>query len=161
MSTQTLGFPSNAETLAEKRERASHNIYVGIQLLNEIQEAVKTEKCEQFFPNIHTYMLKMHEVLSKFCKVYFKYNITEAFQIVSDTEPYTSQISAICNFLSAISKFIKVRVHVMIRDDGQALDMLHRIYGRKFNHRIQNFLLRIDYWVDKMSVEEKLRYNLF
>ena len=161
MSTQALGFPNNEESFAEKRERASHNIYAGIMLITEMQEAIKTEKCSEYFPQLLTYLRKMHEVLSKFCKVYFDYNVTEVFQVVSGSEPYPTQISAICNFLIAISKFIKVRVHVPLRENGDALDILHRIYGKKFNHRIQNFLLRIDYWVDKMTVEEKVKYHLF
>ena len=161
MSTQTLGFPRAEETLPEKRERASHNIYVATILLAEMQKATETEKCKEYYPKILTYMIKMHEVVNRYCEVYFKYNVTNIVQVLAGSETYKEKIVSMCKFLVAISKFIKVRVHVFIRDDPEALDLLHRIYGRKFNHRVQQFLVKIDYWVDQMSLEEKVRYNLF
>ena len=155
------GISEQPREFCRKTRKSAHNIYAGIMLISEMQEAIKTEKCLEYFPQILTYLLKMHKVLSKFCKVYFEYNVTEVIQVVSGSEPYATQISAICNFLIAISKFIKVRVHVPLCENGDALDILHQIYGKKFNHRIQNFLLRIDYWVDKMTVREKVKYHLF
>ena len=65
-----------------------------------------------------------------------------------------------CKFITALCKFIKVRVSVTLKDCPQALDMIHKIFGKKITYRIQEYLVHINYWVTTFSPEERKKYNL-
>ena len=39
--------------------------------------------------------------------------------------------------ITTMCKFIKIRVSVTLKDSPQVLDMIHRIFGKKINYRIQ------------------------
>ena len=90
--------------------------------------------------------------------MYFNYNINAISNILKDESEIKPKIITMCKFIIALTKFIKVRVSVLLRNDPQAHNLIHSIFGRKVNWRIQEYLVTINYWVKKMSSEEKAKY---
>ena len=107
-------------------------------------------------------MFRVQEVVSKYCKVFFKYNVNkitiQSYQM--DQTEMKQKITTMCKFINALCKFIKIRVSVTLKDSPQVLDMIHRIFGKKINYRIQEYLVHINYWVMTFSDEEQKKYNL-
>ena len=81
--------------------------------------------------------------------------------VLSDEKEIKPKAIAICKLLIAMSKFIKMRVDFQLKQNVQALDMLHSIFGHKANWRIQEYLVHIEYWVKRLSPEERIWYQLF
>ena len=105
-------------------------------------------------------MFRCEQVIGKYCKVYFGYNINKQSCEVSTEEQMKNKIITMCNMLSALCKFIKVRVNVNLKDDPKAHDIIHSIFGRKINYRIQEYLVSIDYWYENLTPSQKQKYSM-
>ena len=105
-------------------------------------------------------MFRCEQVIGKYCKVYFGYNINKQSREVSTEEQMKNKIITMCNMLSALCKFIKVRVNVNLKDDPKAHDIIHSIFGRKINYRIQEYLVSIDYWYENLTPSQKQKYSM-
>ena len=46
-----------------------------------------------------------------------------------------------------MTKFIGARVNVVLKDNEKALDSIHSTFGNKINLHIQQYLVKIEYWV--------------
>ena len=80
--------------------------------------------------------------------------------MLADKKEIKPKVIALCKLMIAMTKFIKLWVNVVLRDDATALDMLHNIFRCKANWRIQEYLVHIEYWVKCMLDDEKKKYNL-
>ena len=105
-------------------------------------------------------MFRCEQVIGKYCKVYFGYNINKQSREVSTEGQMKNKIITMCNMLSALCKFIKVRVNVNLKDDPKAHDIIHSIFGRKINYRIQEYLVSIDYWYENQSHSRRKNRNI-
>ena len=160
--TQEPGFPNECEHISEKRQRAHRQMYTSIYLLEHVINSLDLNESKILYPQILDYMVRVQEVVSKYCKVFFKYNVNKV-KIESnqmDETEMKQKIITMCKFITALCKFIKVRVSVTLKDCPQALDMIHKIFGKKITYRIQEYLVHINYWVTTFSPEEQKKYNL-
>ena len=158
--TQQLGFPDEKEHITDKRQRSHRHLFNVAHLLENVIESLEMDESVKYHRNILDYMFRVQEVVGKYCKVYFNYNINAISNILKDESEIKPKIITMCKFIIALTKFIKVRVSVLLRNDPQAHDLIHSIFGRKVNWRIQEYLVTINYWVKKMSSEEKAKYHL-
>ena len=53
--------------------------------------------------------------------------------MLADKKEIKPKVIALCKLMIAMTKFIKLRVNVVLRDEATALDMLHNIFGCKAN----------------------------
>ncbi|MCG8623636.1 MAG: hypothetical protein MJE68_16790 [Proteobacteria bacterium] len=158
--TQEPGFPEEKEHIADKRQRAHRHLFVAAYLLENVMKSLDLECSFKYYDNILEYLFRIQEVLGKFCKVYFSYKINSIpREDISDSQK-KGKIRALIKLVIALTKFVKVRVSVIIKDDPVALDLIHSIFGRKVNWRIQEYLVTIEYWLTKMDDEEKRKYYL-
>ena len=160
MCTQDPMFPEEKEHIANKRQRAHRHLYVVAYLLENVIESLDMEQSIQYYNNILEYLYRTQEVLGKFCKVYFNYNINKVSNDEVQPHEKKGKIVALSKLIIALSKFIKVRVSVILKDNAVALDLIHSIFGPKVNWRIQEYLVHIEYWLSKMDDKEKQKYYL-
>ena len=160
--TQQAGFENECEHISDKRQRAHCQLHTVCYLLKHVITSLDLEESHKLYPQIIDYMFRVQEVISKYCDVFFKYKvnkITVASTEMDQTE-MKAKITTMCKFITALCKFIKVRVNITLKDSPKALDMIHKIFGRKINYRIQEYLVHIDYWVTTFSDEERMKYQL-
>ena len=124
-------------------------------LLENVIESLKMEESEKYLTNVLSYMLRLQEVVAKYIKVYFDFKLNCISNMLADEKEIKPKVIALCKLMIAMTKFIKLWVNVVLRDDVTALDMLHNIFGHKANWRIQEYLVHIEYWVKRMSDDEK------
>ena len=158
--TQQLGFPDEKEHITDKCQRSHRHLFNVAHLLENVIELLEMDESVKYHRNILDYMFRVQEVVGKYCKVYFNYNINAISNILKDESEIKPKIITMCKFIIALTKFIKVHVSVLLRNDPQAHNLIHSIFGRKVNWRIQEYLVTINYWVKKMSSEEKVKYHL-
>ena len=91
------------------------------------------EESEKYLTNVLSYMLRLQEVVAKYVKVYFDFKLNCISNLLADKTEIKPKVVALCKLMIAMTKFIKLRVNVVLRDDATALDMLHNIFGRKAN----------------------------
>ena len=118
------------------------------------------EESEKYLTNVLSYMLRLHEVVVKYVKVYFDFKLNCISNLLADETEIKPKVIALCKLMIAMTKFIKLRVNVVLQDDATALDMLHNIFACKANWRIQEYLVHTEYWVKHMSDDKKRKYNL-
>ena len=70
-------------------------------------------------------------------------------------------IQCIVEELKLLASNIKsgVNIYPKLRGDPKANDIIHK-FASRFNLRIQNWFVKLNYWISKMSQEEKEMYNL-
>ena len=161
MLTQQPEFANETEHISEKRERAHRHLSTVIYLLENVIESLEMPQSFRFYRNILDYMFCFQEVIAKFVKVYLDYKMNSVSRILSDEKEIKPKTIAICKLMIAMSKYIKMRIDFQLKQNMPALDMLHSIFGCKVNWRIQEYLVHIEYWVKKMSPQERQRYQLF
>ena len=159
---QQAGFENECEHILNKRQRAHCQMYTAIYLLEHVMTSLDLQESHQLYPQILDYMFRVQEVVSKYCKVFFQYKvnkITVSSNQMDQTE-MKQKITTMYKFITALCKFIKVRVSITLKDSPQALDMIHKFFGKKINYRIQEYLVPINYWIMTLSDEERKKYNL-
>lgn len=159
--TQQPEFANETEHISAKRERSHRHLSTCAYLLENVIESLEMPQSFRFHRNVLDYMYRLQEVIAKFVKVYFNYNMNSVSSVLSDEKEIKPKTIAICKLLIAMSKFIKMRIDFQLKDNVKALDMLHSIFGRKANWRIQEYLVHIEYWVQHLSPQERIRYQLF
>ena len=65
------------------------------------------------------------------------------------------KIKSLCKLIIAMTKYIGICVNILLRENEQALDLIEAIFSRKINWHIQEYLVRIEYWVKRLTENEK------
>ena len=146
MSTLQLGYPSPTENIADKRTRSHQHLFRVAVYLERVIESLEFPESHVYWDNILDYMYRVQEVVSKYVKVYFDYNMNHVSNILADESEKKAKIITLCKLIIAVTKYIKVRINVIIKDNAKAHDIIHSIFGMKINWRIQEYLVTIDYW---------------
>ena len=131
--TQQPGFENECEHISDKRQRAHRQLYTASYLLEHVITSLDLEESKKLFLQILDYMFRVQEVVSKYCKVFFKYNVNkitvQSYQM--DQNEMKQKITTMCKLLNALCKFIKVRVSVTLKDSPEALDMIIEFSEKK------------------------------
>ena len=124
--TQQPRFENECEHISDKRQWTHHQLYTASYLLEHVITSLDLEESEKLYPQILDYMFRVQEVVSKYCKVFFKYNVNkitvQSYQM--DQNEMKEKITTMCKFLNALCKFMKVRVSITLKDSPEALDMI-------------------------------------
>ena len=151
------------EHIMDKRARAHRQLYNASELFENVIDSLTLADSKPLYPKILDYTFRAQHVIAKYCSVYFQYNVNLVENNVTEAdgeEAMKNKITVVCKLLSALCKFIKVRVSVIIKDDPQALDLIHNIFGHKINFRVQEYLVSIDYWYHTLPDDMKKKYHL-
>ena len=105
-----------------------------------------------YYSSILDYMFRVQHVVAKYVKVYFNYRMTF---ISRDETDIKLKIKTLCKLIIAMTKYIGIRVNISLKENEQALDLIQSIFSRKINWRIQEYLVRIEYWVKRLTQNEK------
>ena len=100
--------------------------------------------------NILDYMFRIQDVVAKYVKVYFDLKLNYISNVLKDESEMKKKIACLCKLIIAMTKFIGARVNVVLKDNEKALDLIHSTFGSKINLRIQQYLLKIEYWVKRL-----------
>ena len=57
------------------------------------------------------------------------------------------KFASLCKLIIAMTKFIGAQVNVVLKDNEKALDLIHSTFGNKINLHIQQYLVKIEFWV--------------
>ena len=159
--TQQIGFPDEKEHIANKRQCSHRQLFNTLYLFSHVVKSLDLEQAKSLYPQILDYMFRCEQVIAKYCNFYFGYNVNKQSHKVSTEEQMKNKIITMCNMLSALCKFIKVRVSVNLKDDPKAHDIIHSIFGRKDQlSEFKNTLLSIDYWYEHLTPSQKQKYSM-
>ena len=110
------------------------------------------------YPKIFDYLTRAHLVFKKFAEDYLHVNRDE-LQFSDDN--VKESIQCIVEELKLLASNIKssVNIYPKLHCDPKANDIIHK-FASRFNMCIQAWFVKLNYWISKMSQEEKEMYNL-
>ena len=101
--TQQPRFENECEHISDKRQCAHHQLYTACYLLEHVITSLDLEESEKLYPQILDYMFRVQEVVSKYCKVFFKYNVNkitiQSYQM--DQTEMKQKITTMLKFINA------------------------------------------------------------
>ena len=100
--------------------------------------------------NILDYMFRVQDVVAKYVKVYFDFKLNYISNVLKDETEMKKKITSLCKLIIAMTKFIGARVNVVLKDNEKALDLIHSTFSNKINLCIQQYLVKIEYWVKRL-----------
>ena len=121
-------------------------------------DALEMETKHHLYPKILGYLTCAHLVFKKFAEDYLHVNCAE-LQLSDDN--VKESIPCIIEELKLLASNIEsgVNIYPKLDHDPKANDIIHKFVSR-FNLHIQNWFVKLNYWISKMSQEEKEMYNL-
>ena len=126
-------------------------------LFEQIPNAVLMEQNDDNIIILEEYMTCCYKMI---CMYLSKY------ELIHDKSP-VSVLShcRLCSFWSENILYLLKILHtsfIMFHRlrNPEAHNLLHQILGKKINKNIQNYLVAINYWINLMSPEECIKFNL-
>ena len=131
---------------------------VTIFLLQHFMDALEMEMKHDLYPKIFGYLTHVHLVFRKFAEDYLLVNHDE-LQFSDDN--VKDSIQCVIEELKLLASNIKssVNIYAKLHCDPKANDIIHK-FASRFNMHIQAWFVKLNYWISKMSQEEKEMYNL-
>ena len=144
--------------MSDKHKRSMWHMLVTIFLLQHFMDALEMEMKHHLYPKILGYLSCSHLVFKKFAEDYLHVNCAE-LQLSDDN--VKESIQCIIEELKLLASNIKsgVNIYPKLRCDPKANDIIHK-FASRFNMCIQAWFVKLNYWISKMSQEEKEMYNL-
>ena len=127
-------------------------------LLQHFMDVLEMEIKHLLYPKILGYLTCARIVFKKFAEDYLHVNCAE-LQFSDDN--VKESIQCIIEELKLLASNIKsgVNIYPKLHCDPKANDIIHK-FASRFNMRIQAWFVKLNYWISKMSQEEKEMYNL-
>ena len=140
--------------MSDKCKRSMWHMSVTMFLLQHFMDALEMETKHHLYPKILGYLSRSHQ----FVEDYLHINHAE-LQLSDDNVKESTQ--CIVEELKLLASNIKsgVNIYPKLRCDPKANDIIHK-FASRFNMRIQAWFVKLNYWISKMSQEEKEMYNL-
>ena len=113
-----------------------------------------------YHKNILDYMFQVQEVVAKFVKVFFDFKLNYISNILNNNSQIKAKIISLCKLMVAMTKFIGVHLNGHIKENTQALDLIESTFGRKINWQVQEYLVKIEFWVKRLSETDQEKYKL-
>ena len=128
---------------------------VTIFLLQHFMDTLEMEAKHHLYPKIFSYLTRAH---LKFAEDYLHVNRDE-LQFSDDN--VKESIQCVIEELKLLANNIKsgVNIYPKLCCDPKANDIIHK-FASRFNMHIQAWFVKLNYWISKMSQEEKEMYNL-
>ena len=144
--------------MSDKCKRSMWHMSVTIFLLQHFMDTLEMEMKHHLYPKILGYLTHAHLVFTKFAEDYLHINRAELQ--LSDNNVKES-IQCVIEELKLLASNIKsgVNIYPKLCCDPKANDIIHK-FASRFNLCIQNWFVKLNYWISKMSQEEKEMYNL-
>ena len=73
---------------------------------------------------------------------------------VKDQTQVKTKIKTLCKLIIAMTKYIGIHVNLSLKQNEQALDLIESTFGQKVNWQIQEYLVKIEYWVKHRTANE-------
>ena len=133
------------EILSEKRQLSCRVLAKAIELVEQMPQAIELEQEDRAFPLIRDYFVKMHEILSKYCKRFQLVTCDRQFEF-----PHDLRIKFQIILLSTESLYLMraMKRNVNVKEcmaNTTAQDLIFHIC-RKINAKIEQYLVNIHYW---------------
>ena len=145
------------ELMSDKRKRSMRHMSVTILLLEHFMDALDMETKHHLYPKIFGYLQRVHIVYNQFATDYLHMKRDE----LQFSEDVKQNIKCVVEELSFLAGSIKSGVNIFPKlcNDPKANDIVHK-FASRFSMRIQDWYVKLNYWISKMSDEEKELYNL-
>jgi len=146
------------ELISDKHKRSMRHMSVTILLLEHFMDALEMETKHHVYPKILGYLKRVHIVFNKFAEDYLQMH-RQDLQFSDDN--VKENIKCVVEELKFLASNIKSGVNIFpkLRADPKANDIIHK-FASRFTMRIQEWFVHLNYWISKMSAEEKHMYNL-
>ena len=121
-------------------------------------DALEMETKQHLYPKIFGYLKRVHIIYNKFATDYLQMHHDE-LQFSDDN--VKQNIKCVVEELRFLASNIKSGVNIFpkLRKDPKANDIIHK-FASKFTMPIQDWYVKLNNWMSKMSDEEKEMYNL-
>ena len=131
---------------------------VTILLHEHCMDVLEMETKQHLYPKIFGYLKRVHILYNKFAADYLQIHGDE-LQFSEDN--VNQNIKSVVEELRFLASNINSGVNIFqkVRKDPKANDIIHK-FASHFTMRIQDWYVKLNYWVSKMSDEEKEMYNL-
>ena len=109
------------------------------------------EESLYYHPKILEYMFRVQDVVSKYVKVFLNFKMAFVSRDLKDETQVKPKIKTLCKLIIAMTKYIGICVNLSLKQNEQALEVIESTFGRKVNWRIQEYLVKIEYWVKRLT----------
>ena len=123
-------------------------------------DSLEMPESAMYQSRILDYMFRVQEVVAKYVKVYFDFKLNYISNVLKDESQIKPKIIALCKLMVAMTKFIGVRLDGHLKENTQALDLIESTFGRKINWRVKEYLVKIEFWVKRLSETDQQKYKL-
>ena len=133
----------------ETKLRISHKcLWNCIELIGDIQLSIKYLDEDMKRRKLLNYLIHFFEVWEKFAKVFFS-----GYALESDINRFTddtkTELNKVCCCLIDILKIVKVRVHVILRNNVKANDII-KVLSFKAIDKFQKYLVDLNFYNREM-----------
>ena len=115
--------------------------------MENIIESLEMPESTIYQGNILDYMFRVQDIVAKYVKVYFDFKLNNISNVLKDKTEMKKKITSLCKLIIAMTKFIGARVNFVLKDNEKALDLIHCTFSNKINLHIQQYLVKIEFWV--------------
>ena len=119
-----------------------------IELVGDIQQSIKYLSEEIKCRKLLNYLIRFFEVWQKFCQTFFP-NYGLQSNINRFTDDTVQELNKVCTYLLEILKIVKVCVHVLLRNNVKANDIIKAI-SFKAIAKFQRYIVEIDFYNKEM-----------
>ena len=123
-------------------------------------DSLEMPESAMYQSRILDYMFRVQEVVAKYVKVYFDFKLNYISNVLKDESQIKPKIIALCKLMVAMTKFIGVRLDGHLKENTQTLDLIESTFGRKINWQVQEYLVKIEFWVKCLSETDQQKYKL-
>ena len=135
------------ERLASKRQLSHNSLWNVIELMSDVEKSVIYLDNTMNAKKLLNYLVRFFEVLEKFCEVYFQCNYPNTVNRFAE-DPFT-EIANVSDYIIKLSKFIKVRVSVLLRHDEKSHDIIKKICFKAIA-RVHRYIVGINFYNKEM-----------
>ena len=156
--TLTNEHGTEMEPFIDKVNRTKQTIMCSFEMFEQIPNAVLMEQNDDNIIILEEYLTRCYKMI---CMYLSKY------ELIHDKMSPVLVLSCcrLCSFWSENILYLLKILHTSFimfphLRNLEAHNLLHQILGKKINKNIQNYLVVINYWINLMSPEECIQFNV-